>query len=168
MGRGLQAGDVTLLRVSPSVPAPTGTARDAPTPGAVGTAGSGAAAGILAVCQETDVPSPSPLPGHDRGELRSLGERMTYRGSLSYWKLSSNSSFFPCPLQAPPARSSPFLTLHPALPGLCVPPVCGCGSCRHQTCLWHPQGEEIKCWCNQAIHGSVHACPTTPAHAAGM
>lgn len=40
----------------PGVPTPAGTAWDAPVPGA--RPGWGAAAGILAVCQEMDKPSP--------------------------------------------------------------------------------------------------------------
>jgi len=142
--------------------------RDVPAPGAAGTVGPGAAAGILAVRPEADVPSPSPLPGHDGGEPQRLGEQMAYRGSLSSWRWSSDGFFFPHLLQAPLVRSSPFLTLQPALPGLWVPPVCGCGSRRHQTCLWHHRGEEKKCWYSRAVHGSVHAHPTTPASAVGM
>lgn len=59
--------------------------------------------------------------------------------------------FFPCPLQGPPARASPFWTLHPALGSSWVwlwllPP---------SNLPLHPQGQETELWCDQAMHGSL-------------
>lgn len=50
--------------------------------------------------------SASPLPGHDGREPLYARERTAPMGSVSYWRLSSGSFFFPCLLQNCPAKPS--------------------------------------------------------------